>query len=86
VRRKSRPNPIPILSKSIHKMTGRETNFIVKSFRPPTVVSGQINPDWDSLQANHMSTSSKTDNLICSFRPLTTFNRLDTTVIALHTS
>ena len=32
-----------------------------------TVVSGQITPDWDSLQANHMSTSSKPDNLICSF-------------------
>jgi hypothetical protein len=27
------------------------------------VVSGQRNPDWDSLQRNHMSTSSKTDNL-----------------------
>ena len=31
--------------------------------RANTVVSGQINPDWDSLQRNHMSTSSKTDNL-----------------------
>jgi hypothetical protein len=31
-----------------------------------TVGSGQINPDWDCLQANHMSTSFKTDNLICS--------------------
>jgi hypothetical protein len=28
-----------------------------------TVVSGQINPDWDSLQANQISTSSKTDKL-----------------------
>jgi hypothetical protein len=32
-----------------------------------SVVSGQINPDWDCLQANHMSSSSKTDILICSF-------------------
>jgi hypothetical protein len=32
-----------------------------------TVVSGQINPDWDCLQANHMWISSKADNLICSF-------------------
>ena len=32
-----------------------------------TVVSGQINPDWDYLQANQMSISFKTDNLICSF-------------------
>jgi hypothetical protein len=32
-----------------------------------TVVSGQINPNWGSLQDNHMSTSSKTNNLICSF-------------------
>jgi hypothetical protein len=29
-----------------------------------TVASGQINPDWDCLQANHMWTSSKTDSLI----------------------
>ena len=28
------------------------------------VVSGQINPDGDYLQANQMSTSYKTDNLI----------------------
>jgi hypothetical protein len=35
-----------------------------------TVVSGQINPDWDCLQANHMSMSSKTDNLICSIETL----------------
>jgi hypothetical protein len=32
-----------------------------------TVVSGQINPDWDCLQANHMLSSFKTDNLIGSF-------------------
>jgi hypothetical protein len=32
-----------------------------------TVVFGQINPDWDCPQANHMSTSFKTYNLICSF-------------------
>jgi hypothetical protein len=31
--------------------------------RANTVASGQINLDWDSLQANHMLT--KTDNLIC---------------------
>jgi hypothetical protein len=31
------------------------------------VVSGQINPDWDCPQANYMPTSSKTNNLICSF-------------------
>jgi hypothetical protein len=31
-----------------------------------TAVSGQINPDWDYLQANNMSVSSKIDNLICS--------------------
>jgi hypothetical protein len=35
-----------------------------------TVVSGRINPDWNCLQANHMSTSSKTNNLICSFQTL----------------
>jgi hypothetical protein len=45
-----------------------------------TVVSGKINPDWGCLQANQMSTSSKTDNLICLFEPSTTFNRPDTTV------
>jgi hypothetical protein len=44
------------------------------------VVSGQINPDWDCVHANHMSTSSKADNLICSFKPLTIFNRPDTIV------
>jgi hypothetical protein len=32
-----------------------------------TVVSGQINPDWDCLQANQMSTYYTTDNFICSF-------------------
>jgi hypothetical protein len=32
-----------------------------------TVVSSQLNPDWDCLQANHMWTASKIDNLICSF-------------------
>jgi hypothetical protein len=31
------------------------------------VVSDQIDPDWDCLQANYMSSSFKTDNLICSF-------------------
>jgi hypothetical protein len=36
-------------------------------FQGCTVVSSQINPDWDCVQTNHMSTSSKTDNLICSF-------------------
>jgi hypothetical protein len=30
-----------------------------------TVVSGQINPEWDCLQGNHMSTFEET-NLICS--------------------
>jgi hypothetical protein len=35
-----------------------------------TVASGQINPDWDCLQANHMSSSFKTNNLICSFSTL----------------
>jgi hypothetical protein len=40
-----------------------------------TVVSGQINPHRDCPQANHISTSF---NLICSFRPLTTFNRSET--------
>jgi hypothetical protein len=34
------------------------------------VVSGQINPDWDFVQANQMSTSSKTNNLICLFETL----------------
>ena len=29
-----------------------------------TVVSGQTNPDWDCLQANHMSSSFKNENLI----------------------
>jgi hypothetical protein len=29
-----------------------------------TVVSGQINLDWDCTQANHMWTSSKTANFI----------------------
>jgi hypothetical protein len=40
-----------------------------------------MNPEWDCLQANHMSTSSETDNLFCfyRFRPWTTFNRLDIT-------
>ena len=37
-----------------------------------TVVSGQLNPDWDCLQANYMLSSFNTDNLICS---LTTFDR-----------
>jgi hypothetical protein len=32
-----------------------------------TVVSGQINPDWDYLQTKQMSTSSKTDHFIYSF-------------------
>jgi hypothetical protein len=32
-----------------------------------TVVSGLINPDWDGLPANQMSTSLSTDNLICCF-------------------
>jgi hypothetical protein len=32
-----------------------------------TVVSNQINPYWDCLQANYMSSSFKTDNMICSF-------------------
>jgi hypothetical protein len=32
-----------------------------------TVFSGQINLDWDCLQANHMSGSFQTDNGICSF-------------------
>jgi hypothetical protein len=50
-----------------------------------TVVSGQINPDRDSLQVNHMSTSSKTDNLIVRFKALTTFNPLDTTVQLVST-
>ena len=45
-----------------------------------TVVSGQINPDWDCPHANHMSTSSKTYNSICLFRPLRTFNWPDTIV------
>jgi hypothetical protein len=31
------------------------------------VVSDQINSNQDCLQANHMSSSLKTDNLICSF-------------------
>ena len=35
-----------------------------------TVASGQINPDWDCPQANYMSSSFKTDNLICSFQTL----------------
>jgi hypothetical protein len=30
-----------------------------------TVASGQINPDWDCLQANYMLSSFKADNLIC---------------------
>jgi hypothetical protein len=30
------------------------------------VVSEKITPDWDCLQANNMSISSKIDNLICS--------------------
>ena len=34
------------------------------------VVSGQINPDWDFVQANQMSTSSKTNNLIYLFETL----------------
>jgi hypothetical protein len=38
--------------------------------RANTVLSGQINDDRDSLQANHMSTSSKTDNLVCWFYTL----------------
>jgi hypothetical protein len=29
-----------------------------------TLVCGQINHDWDCLQANQMLSSSKTDNLI----------------------
>jgi hypothetical protein len=32
-----------------------------------TAVSGQRNPNWDNLQTNQMSTSPKTDNLVCSF-------------------
>ena len=36
-------------------------------FAKYTVVSGPINPGWDCLRANHMWTSSKTDNLICLF-------------------
>jgi hypothetical protein len=35
-------------------------------FKSSTVVAGQINPDWDCLQANHMSISIKIGNLICS--------------------
>jgi hypothetical protein len=35
--------------------------------RQLTVVSGPINPDWDCLQANQMSTSYRTENLVCSF-------------------
>jgi hypothetical protein len=27
-------------------------------------------PDWDCLKAIHMSSSSKTDNLMCSFETL----------------
>jgi hypothetical protein len=42
--------------------------------RKYTVVSGQINPDWNCPQANYMSTSFKTDDLICSFYTPATFN------------
>jgi hypothetical protein len=51
-------------------------SFLVSSFtealcvlvlNPTTMVPDQINSDWDYLQANHMSSSFKTDNLICSF-------------------
>jgi hypothetical protein len=31
-----------------------------------TAVSGEINPDWDCLQTNDISISSKIDNLMCS--------------------
>jgi hypothetical protein len=45
------------------------------------MISSQINSDYDCLEANQMSTSSKTD-LICCFRLLATFNRSDTTVLS----
>ena len=35
-----------------------------------TLAPSKINSDWDCLQANQISTSSKIDNLICSFQPL----------------
>jgi hypothetical protein len=38
------------------------------------------NPDWNCLPANQISSSFKTNNLICWFRPLTTIIRPDTTV------
>jgi hypothetical protein len=44
-----------------------------------TIAAGQINPKWGYLQTNQMSTSYKTDVLLClvCFRPLMTFNRTD---------
>jgi hypothetical protein len=33
-----------------------------------TLAPSRINPGWDYLQANQISTSSKTDKLICSFQ------------------
>jgi hypothetical protein len=30
----------------------------------------ELNPDWGSLQANQMSASSQTDNLVCTRRHL----------------
>jgi hypothetical protein len=42
-------------------------DFIYLATVEDTVFYGQINPEWDCLQANHMSSSFKTDNLICSF-------------------
>jgi hypothetical protein len=43
-----------------------------------------MNPDWDCLQANQMSISSKTNNVIVRFRSLTTFNQPGTTVQSLY--
>jgi hypothetical protein len=45
----------------------RSVHFIISYLRT-AVVFGQINPDWDCPQANHMSSSLQADNLICSFQ------------------
>jgi hypothetical protein len=49
---------------------GKRQNLLIRLEvlnRGGTVVSGQINSNWEYLQINQISISSKTDNMIYSF-------------------
>jgi hypothetical protein len=49
------------------KVISQEAKYFSEQIECDTLVSDRINPDWDALQANHMSSSFKTYNMIDLF-------------------